>query len=194
VYNIALIGKARSGKDTAAAFLVRERAYTRIAFADPLKEMALSIDPLIPAGRVIGQRLHVRLSALVNDVGWEYAKDYYPEVRAMLQRIGQTQREFDADYWVRVASRKIAGAERWNLPVVVTDVRYQNEADMLRARGFRMVRIIRPLAHMANPNHQYGKHAAMVVHTSETELDNYPTDAVIYNDKDVATLQRAILF
>jgi hypothetical protein len=186
VYNIALIGKARSGKDTAAAFLVRERAYTRVAFADPLKEMALSIDPIIPAGRVVGQRVHVHLSMLVRDVGWEYAKDHYPEVRRILQSIGQTQRDFDADYWVNVAARKIAGAERWNLPVVVTDVRYRNEADMLRARGFRMVRVIRPSAgRRQGPAEQ---------HASENELNDYPTDAVIYNDKDVATLQRAILF
>jgi hypothetical protein len=182
VYNVALIGKARSGKDTAAAFLVRERAYTRVAFADPLKEMALGIDPLITTTPSI----YVRLSALVRDVGWEYAKDHYPEVRRTLQRIGQTQREFDADYWVNVAARKIAGAERWNLPVVVTDVRYRNEADMLRARGFRMVRIIRPFAEM--------RQGASAQHASETELDDYPADVLIRNDGDLAQLQRAILF
>lgn len=182
VYNIALIGKARSGKDTAASHLVSTRAYTRIAFADPLKEMALSIDPLIPTAYGV----HARLGALVRDVGWEYAKDVYPEVRRTLQAIGQTQREFDENYWVNVAARKIAGAERWNLPVVVTDVRYQNEADMLRARGFRMVRIIRPFAETRK-----GPEAQ---HTSENELNDYPTDAVIYNDGDVAALQRAIIF
>jgi hypothetical protein len=187
VYNIALIGKARSGKDTAAGFLVRERAYTRVAFADPLKEMALGIDPLIPAGRVIGQRLHARLSQLVADVGWEYAKDHYPEVRAVLQRIGQTQREFDADYWVNVAARKIAGAEAWNLPVVVTDVRYLNEAVMLRARGFKIIRIIRPRVGVTM------KEARAAMHASENELNDYPTDAVIYNDGDLAQLRNAIL-
>lgn len=186
MYNIALIGKARSGKDTAAAFLVRERAYTRVAFADPLKEMALSIDPWIPTHPYGDRRIHVRLSALVRDAGWEYAKDHYPEVRHTLQRIGQTQREFDADYWVNVAARKIAGAERWNLPVVVTDVRYRNEADMLRARGFRMVRIIRPFAEM--------RQGASAQHASETELDDYPADVLIRNDGDLAQLQRAILF
>jgi hypothetical protein len=184
VYNIALIGKARSGKDTAAGFLVRERAYTRVAFADPLKEMALSIDPLVPARERL---IHVRLSALVRDVGWEYAKDHYPEVRSVLQRIGQTQREFDADYWVNVAARKIAGAEAWNLPVVVTDVRYLNEAVMLRARGFKMIRIIRPRIGVTT------KEARAAMHASENELNDYPTDAVIYNDGDLDALGRAIL-
>jgi hypothetical protein len=184
VYNIALIGKARSGKDTAAGFLVRERAYTRVAFADPLKEMALSIDPLIPARERL---IHVRLSALIRDVGWEYAKDHYPEVRRILQSIGQTQREFDADYWVNVAARKIAGAEAWNLPVVVTDVRYLNEAVMLRARGFKMIRIMRPRIGVTM------KEARAAMHASENELNDYPTDAVIYNDGDLDQLRNAIL-
>lgn len=185
MYNIALIGKARSGKDTAAGFLVRERAYTRVAFADPLKEMALSFDPFIPT-HLCGERLiHVRLSALVRDVGWEYAKDHYPEVRRTLQVIGQTQRDFDADYWVNVAARKIAGAEAWNLPVVVTDVRYLNEAVMLRARGFKIIRIMRPFAdRRQGPAEQ---------HASENELNDYPTDAVIYNDGDLDQLRNAIL-
>jgi hypothetical protein len=182
--NIALIGKARSGKDTAAAFLVTERSYTRIAFADPLKEMALSIDPLIPAGRIIGQQIHVRLSALVRDVGWEYAKDKYPEVRRTLQSIGQTQREFDADYWVNVARRKIDAAEDWNMPVVVTDVRYENEADMLRARGFRLVRIIRP---------QTQQPGDLGEHTSETEQDHIRAEYQIYNDFDLGQLRQGIL-
>lgn len=187
MHSIALIGKARSGKDTAASFLVRERAYTRIAFADPLKEMALGVDPLIPAGRVIGQRIHVRLSALVRDVGWEYAKDTYPEVRRTLQRIGQTQREFDENYWVNVARRKLNAAEGLNMPVVVTDVRYWNEVHMLSARGFRMVRLIRPDSNSASVSPQGAAHA------SETELDGYGGDFVIYNDGTPEDLRRAIL-
>jgi hypothetical protein len=187
VYNIALIGKARSGKDTAAAFLVRERAYTRVAFADPLKEMALSIDPLVPTHLYGDRRVHVRLSALVRDAGWEYAKDHYPEVRRILQSIGQTQREFDADYWVNVAARKIAGAEAWNMPVVVTDVRYLNEAVMLRARGFKMIRIIRPRIGVTM------KEARAAMHASENELNDYPTDAVICNDGNLDQLRNAIL-
>jgi hypothetical protein len=181
VRNIALIGKARSGKDTAASFLVRERHYTRIAFADPLKEMALSIDPLIPTGLQGAFRIHVRLSALVADVGWEYAKDTYPEVRRVLQSTGQTIREYDPDYWVNVGRRKLSAAEAWNMPVVVTDVRYINEAVMLRSRGFRLVRIVRP--DQVNTS----------THVSETELDTYSTDLAIINDGSIDDLRRAIL-
>ncbi|NED29195.1 hypothetical protein G3I37_30615, partial [Streptomyces anulatus] len=63
--NTALIGKARSGKDSVGAHLVRRYAYTRLAFADPLKEMALAVDPLIP----LSHGVHGRLSLLVQGVG-----------------------------------------------------------------------------------------------------------------------------
>lgn len=189
MYNIGLIGKARSGKDTAANHLVRTRAYTRLAFADPLKEMALSIDPYIPTG--VG--VTVRLSALIADVGWEYAKDHYPEVRRILQHTGQTVREYDDEFWVATMRRKIDSALAWNIPVVVTDVRYPNEADMLRARGFKLVRIVRPLPtkHVmtgAKPieARYLGDTAAM--HDSETALDDYPADETLHNTSGIVDL------
>jgi hypothetical protein len=179
LHNIGLIGKARSGKDTAALHLVRTRSYVRLAFADPLKEMALSINPYVPTGYGVT----VRLTALIADVGWEYAKDTYPEVRRLLQSIGQTQREFDEDYWTSALGRKVHNAERWNIPVVVTDVRYENEARMLRARGFKLVRIVRPETMTGS--------AAQ--HSSETALDGYAADVTIHNNGTVAQLHAAIL-
>lgn len=181
MHNIGLIGRARSGKDTAALHLVRTRHYTRLAFADPLKEMALSIDPYVPTGYGVT----VRLSALIADVGWEYAKDTYPEVRRILQHTGQTVREYDDEFWVTSMRRKLSNAEAWNLPVVVTDVRYPNEADMLRARGFRLVRIVRaePAASMTG---------ASALHSSETALDGYSADVEITNDGSVEALHQNI--
>lgn len=169
MYNIGLIGKARSGKDSAAMRLVRQRSYVRLAFADPLKEMALSINPYIPTGYGIT----VRLSPLIADVGWEYAKDNYPEVRRVLQSAGQAIREVDEEFWLTAMRRKLTNAEAWNIPVVVTDVRYRNEADMLRARGFRLVRILRPDAEMST--------GPASMHSSETELDGFAADTVIDN-------------
>jgi hypothetical protein len=179
LHNIGLIGKARSGKDTAALHLVRTRAYTRLAFADPLKEMALSIDPLIPSV----ERIHVRLSTLIRDVGWEYAKDTYPEVRRILQHTGQTVREYDDEFWLTAMRRKLNNAEAWNLPVVVSDVRYPNEAGMLRSRGFRLVRIIRPTGAAVTM-----REARAAMHASETALDDFAADVTITNVGSVTDL------
>lgn len=185
MYNIGLIGRKRSGKDTAALHLVQSRAYTRLAFADPLKEMALALDPFVCADEMDGAA--VRLSELVREIGWERAKDEHAEVRRILQRTGQTVREYDSDFWLRPMRRKLNTAERWNLPVIVADVRYPNEADMLRQRGFRLVRIIRPSdAAMTMAEMR----AAM--HESETALDDYDADVTIRNTGSIADLRAAI--
>ncbi|MFF4952274.1 hypothetical protein [Streptomyces chattanoogensis] len=177
--SIALIGRARSGKDTVAARLIERFQYTRVAFADPLKDMALRIDPWIdgpepryPAGWTI------RLSDMVEHIGWERAKDEYPEVRRILQHVGQTVRDLDFDFWVRVALEKISAAKRWNLPVVVTDCRYPNEAETLKAAGFKLVRIVRPDNFLSGVPH----------HESETALADWPVDEVIHNISSLGAL------
>lgn len=177
--HIAFIGKARSGKDSAAANLVRRHNYTRVAFADPLKEMALSINPLIGTG----YGTIVRLSNLIKDVGWEYAKDRFPEVRRILQHCGEGVRNIDPDFWVNAAMDKVAVADSWNLPVVVTDCRYPNEADALKARGFTLVRVLRPLVVGSSGN----------THASETALDDYPHDATVLNNGSLEDLRREVL-
>ncbi|WP_326792035.1 hypothetical protein OHA79_09545 [Streptomyces sp. NBC_00841] len=166
--NIALIGKARAGKDTVAAHLIAQHQYTRVAFADPLKEMALAVDPIVVTDDddlgVPGDRL----SDVVNFWGWERAKDSLPEVRRILQHLGGAVREQDENFWLDQALNKFWAARRWNLPVVVTDCRYKNEAEALRREGFMLVRITRPGTDPGN-------------HASETELDCLQCDRVIHN-------------
>ncbi|MDX3550993.1 hypothetical protein PV729_04270 [Streptomyces europaeiscabiei] len=182
--NIGLIGKARAGKDTAAAHLVRTHAYTRLGFADPLKEMALRVDPIIDT---VGDDYGVteyRLSEIVREDGWESAKDNYPEVRRLLQQMGQTVREIDEDFWLGILLRKVAGAEKLNVPVVVTDVRYRNEAAALRLAGFKLIRLTRP--------QQHGKSAALAAHASETDLDTFAADLNIVNAGSIEALNAMI--
>ncbi|QAX95009.1 deoxynucleoside monophosphate kinase [Streptomyces phage Sebastisaurus] len=176
--HVGLIGKARSGKDTVAQRLVRSRAYTRVAFADPLKAMAMQTNPFVPTSPGVV----VRLAPLINDVGWEYAKERYPEVRRILQAVGQTVRLHDEDFWVRVALRKVDAADSWNMPVVITDVRYPNEAETLRKRGFALVRVTRPGA-SAGPNAE---------HESETALDEFHADLTIGNTGTLDDLNRIV--
>ncbi|MFK0289523.1 hypothetical protein ACIQU6_03405 [Streptomyces sp. NPDC090442] len=175
--HIALIGRVRSGKDSIAARLVSHHAYTRVAFADPLKDMCLSVDPIVtyePAGY---GPLPIRLSAVIERCGWEQAKDRYPEIRQTLQRVGQAVRDQDAGHWLSLAVDKVTVADTWNLPVVVTDCRYPNEAEALKARGFKLVRVTRPKA---------SDHATD--HVSETALNGYPADVTIANVGSIADL------
>ncbi|MFE1126789.1 hypothetical protein ACFW6R_09045 [Streptomyces albidoflavus] len=181
--NIALIGRARSGKDTVAAHLTAQPFnYYRLAFADALKQAALEADPLVDAGNTGYRFAYARLSKLVDAIGWERAKDEYPEVRRFLQRFGQSVRDLDEDFWLNLVLRKVDGAARLNIPVVVSDVRYANEANALAERGFTLVRIKRV---SATGRFLPGENGT---HRSETELDDYPVNHTLINCGTVAEL------
>lgn len=169
--DIGVIGRARSGKDSIGARLAHRYGYQRFAFADPLKDMALEINPWVPTSPGVVVRLH----RLIADVGWEYAKDHYPEVRRVLQHTGQSVRERDPDYWVRALLADLAATDG---PFVVTDVRYPNEARALARYGFRLVRVIRPSLGDPSPD----------AHESETALEGFPTPVTILNNGSLADL------
>lgn len=171
---IGIAGRKRSGKDTLAARLVNVHGYTRVAFADPLRAMALALDPLVRtnAGHVL------RLSELVAFDGWEHAKEH-TEVRRTLQRLGtEAGRQVLGDtIWIDTAMRLVDAMPG---PVVITDVRYPNEADAIRAAGGIVLRVDRPGLVSSD------------VHVSETAMDDYPHyTARIVNDRTIAALQRA---
>ncbi|MCI3271034.1 deoxynucleotide monophosphate kinase family protein [Streptomyces cylindrosporus] len=171
--DIALTGLSRSGKDSVAARLVEAYGYVRVAFADTLKEAALKANPYIPVDEYGAD--WDRLSDVVSLHGWEMAKDAFPEVRRFLQYYGQTVREIDPEFWIRAAWPAAVRAKRARRPVVFTDVRYVNEADMLRRNGFRIVRVVRPGQVPGD-------------HPSEREMLAYPVDETIVNDNTLAVL------
>ncbi|MEU7160339.1 hypothetical protein [Streptomyces chrestomyceticus] len=171
--HIALMGRAGSGKDTIGARLVSAHHFVRVAFADPLRDVALGLDPIVtyePAG---AGPLPIRLSDLVRREGWDRAKRR-PEIRRTLQRLGQSVRDQDDRLWLRLALARVDVADRWSVPVVVTDCRYRNEADALRARGFLLVRVERPGEHGPTSADQRE-------HISETDLERFGPDAVLTN-------------
>lgn len=174
---IGLVGRKRSGKDTFAAGLV-ERGYTRVAFADPLREMVEEINPIVGAYAYYDTELDVeaapvRLSvALRDNGGWEGLKDsrYGDEARRLLQQSGQAVRRRDPKFWLSAGLAEATGALMEGAPgVVITDVRYRNEADAVHTDGGILVRIVRPDL------------VSTDTHPSETELDDYPTDFTIRN-------------
>lgn len=141
--NIGIIGRARVGKDTAGAWFVNERGYRRVALADPLKEAALRLDPIIDDGNVGYSFTAARLSEVVDGYGWERAKEI-GDTRRILQELGAAIRGLDEDFWLRQALKKTQEANDAGVPVVITDVRYRNEAASLARAGFHLLHIDRP--------------------------------------------------
>lgn len=175
---IGLSGRAGAGKDTLAAILYSRFGYVRHAFADPLRDMALAIDPSIVAPEY-GEPY---LSDVVRWEGWDEAKKR-PDVRRFLQRLGTegVRDHLGQDTWVRLTEQRIAASDAPDAPdapaIVFTDVRYPNEVALVRRLGGLWVWIERPGANAA------------AGHVSEEALRAEDADVVIHNSVGVERLE-----
>jgi len=154
-----LSGYARSGKDTVAELLCLNYGYKRVSFADPMRQALYVLSPKIDN--------IVRLSEYVDDYGWDVAKQNQ-EVRRLLQVFGTEvgRKMFGLDFWINIALKDLSG----DTQVVISDVRFPNEADAIAKLGGSMWRINRK------------NHSAVNGHASEHAMDNYMFNHVIYND------------
>ena len=171
---IGLVGKKRAGKDSFASRLTSAHGFVRYAFADPLKALMLELDPFVDSTIDIERDTRgVRLSEVIAEIGWEGAKEI-PEVRRLLQAHGDAaRRHIGEDVWLSATMEKVLREPR---PVVVTDVRYPNEADAIEAHGGTLVRIIRT-GRQDNDNH-----------ITETALDDRRTPYVVLNSGTLGDL------
>lgn len=148
---IGLGGKAGSGKSTVAKILVDEFRFKEFAFADELK---------IYAQKYFG---------FTN----EEIKTKPPHVRNIFQGLGSFVRyEVDEDFWIDKLDEKLVYEEG---NIVISDVRYINEAEHVRGKGGILIRVESPSC--MNFNHE-----------SETQLDGYYWDIVIKNDSTIHDL------
>lgn len=168
---IGLSGYARSGKDTAGDILVANHGFQRASFAAKLKEFALAVDPIVEIQHTSVDNSYavdgLRLSGLVNQYGWDIAKDRFPEIRQLLQRIGtEAGRNVLGDnVWVEAATKNIHPS----FALAFTDCRFPNEAMAIENLGGAVWRIVRPGTEPIN------------AHPSETALDDWHFDAIVHN-------------
>lgn len=180
---VGIVGSSRVGKDTTGRVFA-EMGYKRVALADPLKEMAWSLNPILRAtftmtnvtegGHEYPEAYGIRLRTMVGkntQAAWEAAKDNWPEVRQFLIDLGTAGRSTFAenvDFWVNRALERADG------PTVFTDIRFLNEAARLRAtKPTFLIRITRP-------GHEPSEF--------EQEVPRIPVDATVDNDGDVDDL------
>lgn len=170
---IGLSGRARSGKTTAAEYLQREYGFEILSLSAPLKQMALDIDPIVDA-----TPHYERLSRVVEVLGWEFAKDAYPDVRRFLQRLGTegVRGTFGVNAWVNLAEETIWDEDE-SINWVIPDVRFSNEAAMVRREGGYVVEVRRDSQ----------EHDAPGEHPSEAGVES---DHVVINEEG----EPAVLF
>lgn len=169
--DICFIGKAGSGKSTAAELLERV-GYQRRSFAAPLREVVVSL--------------------------WgELARND----RTKLIGVGMAMREIDPDVWANKlvtnlhAERKPWAEAGLALPVaVIDDCRFHNEYWALKAEGFVFIRVIADEDVRVRRLQGNGKAITIeqMQSPSETELDDIVPDWTIANNGDYETFVAAV--
>jgi hypothetical protein len=169
---IGLTGYAQSGKDEVAKILVEQYGYTRIAFADPIRNLLYKTNPMLKEG--------YRVQGLVDAYGWDKVKVNYPEARDLLQRLGVAARDlFGDDFWIKQSLNdlKLFGGENY----VFTDVRFPNEA--VAIRGYDNAQIWRIRRNGVLPVNQ---------HISEKAMDAEKVNQIFMNSGSLEDLKTLI--
>jgi len=142
---IGITGFKRSGKDTVAQILVELEGYVRLAFADALKQEVAAF-------------LGISLDEL------ERGKETW---RSVLQLHGCAARAVDSYHWIKLVE------DKWyaNCPkrAVISDVRFENEAEWVHLLGGTILRTVRDGIVAADP----------VWHESERRVANIRADYTI---------------
>lgn len=162
---VGLGSRAQVGKDTVADGLF----YTKVSFADGVRELALQCNPIIGGA--------MPLNDFVNVQGWETAKQT-GEVRNFLQNVGQGARlVIGEDVWLDIVTAKIKTLKKDKTikGIAVTDVRYPNEFKAIKKLGGIMIRIDR-------------ESVPRLSHPSEDSLDDADWDAVVDNNLTIPYL------
>lgn len=161
---IGLCGAANSGKNTVAALL----GFREVSFADPLY-------------RMLSEMLDVSVDSLRDRRAKERIIPWLGKSpRQLLQTLGtEWGRSMVADdIWVRLAMREINKNEA---NVAVTDVRFDNEAEMLKREfGGVIWKVERPGA------------STCAGHTSEAGISPHLVDRVVVNGGAVGDLEATV--
>ena len=84
---LGLAGYGGSGKDAVASYLVEHHQFTRVAFADPIKEMALRQNPTLAISVATQDRLclnrnHMTLQQGLSEV-LKWVETYWDEIQSL---------------------------------------------------------------------------------------------------------------
>lgn len=165
---IGIAGKARSGKDTSASYLMRHLGWPVVPFAGPLKEMlrvgfGLTQDQLYGDQKeVVDPRYGKTPRYMMQTLGTEWGRD----------RLG-------SGVWGKALLSSLTG------PTIIPDVRFEEEADLIRGYG--------TLLHIVGRGGIEGDHASEVgvgVDTRDIVISNHGSLARLYQQLDAWVLTR----
>lgn len=160
---IGICGKKGSGKSTLAEFLCNEMGYKQVSFASKLKDI-VSILFGWDRNMLEGTTEESRAEREKVDERWSSKLGRTVTPRNVLQDIGcMFRNEYHPEFWIKIADMQGAAA------VVISDVRFLNEAAMIRDIGGVII-------HVKRDSNGVDDHA------SEMEMERIKPDFIIENN------------
>ena len=184
---IGLAGVARSGKDTAASVLATELGLYRHAFADPIKRMLEQVfgDNFVNGDRErIDPISGVSYRKLMQTLGTEWGRATHP---ALWTRVAKAKWEWvkegcPVDYKKGITENVMLGAFGDHAGMVISDVRFDNEAEWIRSEGGIIVHVDRPDT----------EKVGIEGHASEQVMSRLPFDLVVENKGSLEEFSMAL--
>lgn len=176
---IGLVGRMKSGKSTAADVLVSHLGFVEKYFAEPLKT-------------TIAYLFRMSREQLYSQEGkekWDERYDASP--RIVMQWFGQTVRDRFPGVW-EMRLKEAVLEDRTGRPIVVSDIRYDAEAEAVRELGGTVIKIVRP------EQLTLGQKIKQLFdrrrwHKSERGIRKDLVDIVIVNDGTLSDLKRTVI-
>lgn len=152
---VGITGVAGAGKDTVADHLVARFGYVKVSMAAPLKAGLAAMGWPEPNNRDDKEKLIEGF-----DFSWRQAA----------QRLGtEWGRGLDPEVWVKAMALRLRRADD---RIVISDIRFENEAKMVRELGGKMLFIAGRAADLGD----------QATHVSEAGIEFYPAcDGLIDN-------------
>lgn len=175
---IGLTGPARSGKDTAGQHIALRYGFDRYAFAKPLKDGL----------RAMFQLTDDHLDGALKE---RPLPDLGRSPRELMQTIGTEwgRHMVHPDLWLLLAERRILNVREETARLgygftglVITDVRFENEAALIRRHGGSVIHLVRPDA----PD--------VRAHSSENGVSFKERDVRIMNDCSLPEFRHRLEF
>lgn len=165
---IGLVGYKGSGKDVMADFLVQNFGFIKISIAEPIKNACRELFQLSD------DHFHDRMLKEKKIPFWNLSP------REIMQKVGTDlfRHHFDDQFWVKILDQRIESLKNKVSHIVISDIRFQNEADAVHKHGGIIVRIDR-FSHVND------------YHESE-KLDIQDIDKVIPNRDTINEYRNAI--
>lgn len=172
---IGISGYAKSGKDTVANHICKHYEFEKAAFADVLRQCLFALNPVVSSMEYPA----LRYKRAIAIFGYEDAKNRFPEIRKLLQLMGTEigRNILGEDVWVNALFNKLSIHSK---NYVISDVRFPNEFDAVKANFGLMVRVDRP---------EYGP---VNDHPSEIALDEHKFDCYLDNNGSIDNFHKQI--